>query len=268
MEDLINNLTPQQLNNADFIISECLKAGINNPYFIAGLIATSNKETGLIPVTEISYEDTPNDAIRSIFSAKNYPQVHALTNAKLTELKKKPEDFFNFIYGGILGNSKNEGYKFRGRGFIQHTGKLSYKLISEKFNEDYLNSPDLLNEPKHAARGMIWYFTDNNKRFDPNKVTSVEDGAEKVYMLVRGWNFGKPTSKSRGWNKVKSEAPIFADYVKKKINEIQTNPEAIPGTVKNKIPPYVWIGLILIGGYFVYKYYNKQSNVENLPGSM
>ena len=261
----IERLTPKQKENADYIIETCLKNGITNPNMIAAILAVSNKETHLIPVTELSYENNTNDHIRKIFTQKQYPKLHALTDAQLTALKKKPEDFYNFLYGGRFETPQNEGYKYRGRGYVQHTFKVSYRKIGEKYGEDYINKPELLNQPKHAANGLIWYMTDNNSFFKPNDVTDINDAAEKVFMHVRGWYNGKPTSKSRGWQQVQTEAPLFAEYVKKKVNELQTNEINQVKPLGKKIPKAVWIGLIFLLGYYVYKNMNKQPNVENLP---
>jgi predicted chitinase len=266
-EDFVNRLTAKQKENADFIIQTCLKNGITNPNTIAGILAVSNKETKLLPVTEYSYENTPNKSILSIFSAKNYPKLHALTDAQLTALKKKPEDFFNFLYGGRFENGAKEGYKYRGRGFIQHTFKESYRKIGEKYGEDYVNNPELLNQPKHAANGLVWYMTNANKFFDVNNVADVNDAAKKVFRHVRGWGNGYPSTNTLGWQQTQTEAPLFVDYVKKKINELQTNQFNEVKPLGVKIPRIMWIGLILLGGYFVYKYYNKHTNVENLPPS-
>ena len=40
----------------------------------------------------------------------------------------------DFVYGGRLGNAKDEGYKYRGRGIIQLTGKNNYKYYGYKSN--------------------------------------------------------------------------------------------------------------------------------------
>ena len=266
-KDFENRLTAKQKENADFIIQTCLNNGITNPNTIAAILAVSNKETQLKPVTEWSYENTANKDIRAIFTKKKYPKLHELTDPQLTALKKKPEDFFNFLYGGRFENGANEGYKYRGRGFIQHTFKESYRKIGEKYGEDYVKNPELLNQPKHAANGLVWYMTDANKFFDVNNVADVDDAAKKVFRHVRGWGNGYPSQNSIGWQQTRTEAPLFADYVKKKINELQTNQFNEIKPSGKKLPRVVWLGLILLGGYIVYKYYNKQRNVENLPQS-
>ena len=50
--------------------------------------------------------------------------------------------------GQSMGNTEEgDGYKYRGRGYIQITGKNNYKKIGNELNLDLVNKPDLLNDP-------------------------------------------------------------------------------------------------------------------------
>lgn len=64
----------------------------------------------------------------------------------------------DFVYGGRLGNAKDEGYKYRGRGIIQLTGKNNYKYYGEKLNIDLVNSPDLAKEPNIAIEIALLFW--------------------------------------------------------------------------------------------------------------
>jgi len=60
-----------------------------------------------------------------------------------------------------LGNTPEvdgDGFKYRGRGWIQLTGKTNYKMASAEFGQDFLNNPDLLaKEPWDSlAAGWFW----------------------------------------------------------------------------------------------------------------
>jgi hypothetical protein len=58
--------------------------------------------------------------------------------------------------GQALGNTKaGDGYLFRGRGFVQLTGRANYRRAGEKLNADLLGSPDLALNPEHAAMILI-----------------------------------------------------------------------------------------------------------------
>ena len=64
----------------------------------------------------------------------------------------------DFVYGGRLGNAKDEGYKYRGRGIIQLTGKNNYKYYGDKLNIDLVNSPDLAKEPNIAIEIALLFW--------------------------------------------------------------------------------------------------------------
>ena len=81
------------------------------------------------------------------------------TIEKAKELcSKGSEAIANFVYGGRLGNAKDEGYKYRGRGIIQLTGKNNYKYYGEKLNIDLVNSPDLAKEPNIAIEIALLFW--------------------------------------------------------------------------------------------------------------
>lgn len=58
-----------------------------------------------------------------------------------------------------LGNDKpGDGWNYRGRGFIQHTGKANYAAISKAVNVDLVSNPDALLDPKIAAKAAVYYM--------------------------------------------------------------------------------------------------------------
>jgi putative chitinase len=75
------------------------------------------------------------------------------TNVNLAmQYERKPEKIANKVYGGRMGNgpeSSGEGYKFRGRGYIQLTGKENYKAFDQTVGEDILANPDLVATKYH-----------------------------------------------------------------------------------------------------------------------
>ena len=65
--DTLNN---EQIKNIQFLIDEAPKAGITNPYSIAGILAIISKESSFIPKEEKSYAGTDNSRIRRIFGSR------------------------------------------------------------------------------------------------------------------------------------------------------------------------------------------------------
>jgi putative chitinase len=81
------------------------------------------------------------------------------TKAALYE--RKPEKIANLVYGGRMGNgpeASGEGFKFRGRGFIQLTGKDNYKAFSTAIGEDCVANPDFI-ATKYPLASAAWFFT-------------------------------------------------------------------------------------------------------------
>lgn len=58
-----------------------------------------------------------------------------------------------------LGNVKpGDGYKYRGRGFIQLTGRTNYEMAGRYLGIDLVNQPDLASQPKIAAQIAVYYW--------------------------------------------------------------------------------------------------------------
>ena len=73
-----------------------------------------------------------------------------------------PEKIANKIYGGRMGNLEDgDGYKFRGRGLVQLTGRDSYVALANATGIDAINNPDLILEPENAVLSAGWFW---NKR--------------------------------------------------------------------------------------------------------
>ena len=78
---------------------------------------------------------------------------------------RNPEKIANKVYGGRMGNadeSSGEGWKYRGRGIKQLTGKENYDRCGEALGVDLVENPDLLLEPKYAALSAGWFWNKHN----------------------------------------------------------------------------------------------------------
>lgn len=65
----------------------------------------------------------------------------------------------NRVYGGRLGNAKDEGFKYRGRGIIQLTGKINYIEYGRLLDIDLVNNPDLAKDKEVALKVACLYYT-------------------------------------------------------------------------------------------------------------
>ena len=85
---------------------------------------------------------------------------------------RNPEAILNRVYAGKIGNSKDEavgdGYKYRGRGLIQLTGKANYVAASRALGVDFVAYPDAATQAEHASKLAIWYFEKYNGGYKGN----------------------------------------------------------------------------------------------------
>lgn len=99
-----------------------------------------------------------------------------------------PEKIANLGYGGrkdLGNNTTGDGYKFRGRGAIQNTGRLKYTTLSQQMNIDLINNPDLLTQPTNAMVAAFWEWKTRNL----NKYAD-QDDVLKVTKRINGGTNG------------------------------------------------------------------------------
>ena len=118
--------------------------------FIAQVGHESNHLTRL--VESLNYSA---DALR-----KTWPSLFNMELA--SAVARKPEQIANIAYGNRMGNTKpGDGWKYRGRGLIQITGRANYMACEEGVGLDLINQPELLEQPKHACMSAAWYWGTN-----------------------------------------------------------------------------------------------------------
>lgn len=69
----------------------------------------------------------------------------------------------SYVYAGRNGNgveSTSDGFRFRGRGPIQITGRSNYARCGQALGLPLIEQPDLLTDPDVGARAAAWYWTD------------------------------------------------------------------------------------------------------------
>lgn len=100
---------------------------------------------------------------------------------------RNPEMIGSRVYGSRMGNgdeASKEGFKFRGRGYLQLTGKDNYKAFSDFIKEDCVANPDLVST-KYPMDSAIWFF-DKNKLWDICDKGAGDDIVTLVTKRVNG----------------------------------------------------------------------------------
>jgi putative chitinase len=83
-------------------------------------------------------------------------------NALALSLARMPEAIANAVYGGRMGNTlPGDGWRYRGRGLLQNTGKDNYRLCGAAIGLPLIDEPDLLLEPGPAAMAAGWFWSAN-----------------------------------------------------------------------------------------------------------
>ncbi|MEX5443425.1 glycoside hydrolase family 19 protein [Acinetobacter schindleri] len=96
------------------------------------------------------------------------------TDAQAARDARNPERIANRVYGGRMGNTaKGDGWKYRGRGFIQLTGKANYEAFYKDSGIDVVSNPDLAARPDVAAQIAVWYWNQRVKSKVPGGVKAV-----------------------------------------------------------------------------------------------
>lgn len=84
-----------------------------------------------------------------------------------------------------LGNTEpGDGVKFKGRGLIQITGRVNYKLLTDYFKVDFISNPELLEQPLYAATSAAWFWDKHklNTLADQN----TEDSFKAITKIING----------------------------------------------------------------------------------
>jgi len=74
-------------------------------------------------------------------------------------LARNPQALANRVYGLRMGNTApDDGWRYRGRGVFQLTGKSNYRAASDALGQDFVASPDVVAQPVAAALTAGWYW--------------------------------------------------------------------------------------------------------------
>jgi putative chitinase len=162
------------------------KFELNTPLRLAHFLAQAGHESGGFKAVNENLNYGAKGLL-GIFK-KYFP-----TPEKAALYERKPEKIANLVYGGRMGNgaeATGEGYKFRGRGYIQLTGKDNYKAFDAVVEENLLESPDLV-ATKYPLLSAAWFFHKNglHKIADGGATDAV---VTSVTKRVNGGTIGLP----------------------------------------------------------------------------
>lgn len=130
--------------------------GITNNLRLAHFLAQCGHESGGFRTTQENLNYSAK-GLCGIFR-KYFPSVTIAL-----QYERKPEKIANKVYANRMGNgneASGEGWKYRGRGYIQLTGKENYKAFDATVPEDITANPDLV-ATKYALASAAFFFKKN-----------------------------------------------------------------------------------------------------------
>jgi putative chitinase len=146
------------------------KFQINTPLRLAHFLAQCGHESGGFRVTQENLNYSAK-GLNGIFK-KYFP-----TEAAATPYARNPQKIANKVYANRMSNgdeASGDGYKFRGRGYIQLTGRANYTAFGKSIGEDIANNPDKVSS-EYALLSAAWFWSNNglNKLADGGAIDTV-----------------------------------------------------------------------------------------------
>jgi putative chitinase len=158
-------------------------------YAQANILHQVQLESGGKPIPEnLNYR--PSIIVQKFGNRPYFKGMTASQKLKAAEglVTQGKEAIGNAIYGGILGNvNSGDGFKYRGRGFIQLTGKANYEEIGKAIGVDLINNPDLLLTDENISQRASIAFL---KREQKNRKLNYDD----MSQVSRAINSGESVS--------------------------------------------------------------------------
>lgn len=152
--------------------------GVNTPLRLAHFFAQIEHESNLQPISEnLNYSSS---GLKRVFR-KYFTDLQAIQYAR------NPEKIANRVYANRMGNGNEfsgDGWKFRGRGFIQITFLDNYQSLTNDTGIDYLNNPDLLLNEADSMISALWFWNKNNL----NKYADQDNIKEVTRRINGGYN--------------------------------------------------------------------------------
>ncbi len=160
------------------------KFQINTPLRLAHFLAQCGHESGGFRVTQENLNYSAK-GLNGIFK-KYFP-----TEAAAAPYARNPQKIANKVYANRMANgseASGDGYKFRGRGYIQLTGRDNYTQFGKAIGEDIASNPDVVSS-KYALLSAAWFWSKNglNKLADGGATDTV---VTSITKRVNGGTIG------------------------------------------------------------------------------
>lgn len=163
-----------------------VEAGLTTPGRVAHFIAQVAHESGGLTRLEESLSYSAERLM--VVWPSRFP-----TMAVAQQYARSPAALAEKVYGGRMGNIKpGDGYKFRGRGLIQLTGRDNYTMAAKYSGLPLVDHPEMAAEPANAARIAMGFWksaglNDEADRDDIVSITKVINGGTHGLAERNAW---------------------------------------------------------------------------------
>lgn len=180
-DKLKNSIPDQVIAELDDVRT---KYNINTPLRLAHFLAQCGHESMQFKVKfeNLNYSSS---ALKAVFG--KYFSNDELAN----QYQRQPEKIASRVYANRMDNgdeASGDGWKYRGRGYIQLTGKANYTKFSLSIGEDVISNPDLVAE-KYPLQSAAWFWESNGLNEIADKGAS-EKVVTEVTRRVNGGTIG------------------------------------------------------------------------------
>lgn len=169
--------------------------GIETPDQQAAFIAQIGHESGHLRYVEENLNYSA-DALRRVFG-KYFP-----TDEDARQYAYQPEKIANKVYANRMGNGRPEtgdGWKYRGRGLLQITGKSNYRNMGKSIGIDLVTCPGMLIMPEYAVQSACCWWQSH----DLNSLCGTgSEGFKKITKAING-GYNGLTDRAELWERAK-----------------------------------------------------------------
>lgn len=168
------------------------KYSINTKLRKAHFLAQLKHESGNFTIVQESFNYKTVDRLFKVFT--KYFDTNKNKRMDLTELQilktylGKPEKLASYVYANRMGNGNfqsGDGWKYRGKGLIQLTGKDTQTSYAQSVSINISKDPDFLTQPHYAIDSAGWFWDKNNLN-----ALADEDEFTKITVKINGGKNG------------------------------------------------------------------------------
>lgn len=173
---MLCTITTQELADkwVNALNETCQEFAIDSPFRIAGFLSNVAHESGGFKFVRENLNYSAASLMR-VWSSR-FPTVEIAQRYAM-----QPEKIANRAYADRMGNrdeASGDGARYIGRGLIQLTGKNNYVAYSMACDNEALQHPEIVEQPKYAAESAGWFWS-------VNRLNQLADNQDVVGMTKR-----------------------------------------------------------------------------------